>query len=246
MENPELERKETLEGNADSLKHENTPPVAGQAENTESTKTLLSDRSDRSDAADRSDKSYTSYTTYPSEAAGKPADNATSPKGGVKTVATSTKVGEKTSESSELSSSENTKKKWPALKIVVAAVVLALIWFAAVQIMAAERYAAVLQVIEAENQVGVNPTADKLDFGDLSRGTGSTRYVTLKNDGKSAKKIVVIKYGEIMDLVEISQTNFTLKPGEEVQLEFKVKVPESAPYKKYTGKVIIFKWPKLF
>lgn len=130
-------------------------------------------------------------------------------------------------------------------KIIGAVIIVAVIWFLGVQILAAERYSAVVQVIAGENQVGVNPATEKLDFGDLSRGTGASRFVTIKNEGKSEKFIWVIKFGEIANLMSVSENKLTLRPGEEVKLEFAVKIPVSAPAKTYKGRVLIFKWPKL-
>ena len=138
------------------------------------------------------------------------------------------------------------KKKISKGKFIALIIVLLVIWLGAIQIMAAERYNAVVNVIEGENKMVINPTNELLDFGDLSRDTGSSRFVTLKNPGKKDKRIVVIKYGSISEIMKIDRSNFVLKPGEEVKLEFHVQVPVSAPYKKYSGKIVIFKYPKLF
>lgn len=138
------------------------------------------------------------------------------------------------------------KKKISRGKLIGLIVVLVIVWFGAIQIMAAERYSAVVNVIEGENKLGINPSTEMLDFGDLSRDTGASRFITLKNPGKRDKVIAIVKYGEIAELMKIDRNNFVLKPGEEVKLEFHVRVPVSAPYKKFAGKVIIFKYPKLF
>ena len=139
------------------------------------------------------------------------------------------------------------KKKMPLKRKVILIAVLVLVWVLGVQVMAAERYAAVVNVIEGTDKVGVNPLSDRLDFGDLSRETGASRFVTLKNTGGRAKQIWVVKTGSIAELMKSDRADwFTLAPGEEVKLEFTVRIPVSAPYGKMSGTVVIFKWPKVF
>ncbi len=130
---------------------------------------------------------------------------------------------------------------------VILIVALVLVWLVGIQVMAAERYAAVVNVIEGTDKVGVNPSSDRLDFGDLSRETGASRFVTLKNTGGRAKQIWVVKTGSIAELMKSDKPDwFTLAPGEEVKLELTVRIPVSAPYGKMSGTVTIFKWPKVF
>lgn len=141
---------------------------------------------------------------------------------------------------------EEPKKKKSKKRLILLIILGVLVWLGAVQLMAAERYKAVVNVIEGENKMGINPSSERLDFGDLSRDTGSSRFVNLKNPGKKDKIISVLKFGNISEIMKIEKNNLVLKPGEEVKLEFHVQVPVSAPYKKYSGTVIIFKYPKLF
>ena len=103
-----------------------------------------------------------------------------------------------------------------------------------------------VNVVEGENIVGVNPTPEKLDFGDLSRNNGMTRYVTLKSGGDYPSYIIVWKFGSISSLVKVDRNFFTLNPDEEVKVAFEIYVPPSAEVKKYDGRVMIFKLPKLF
>lgn len=143
--------------------------------------------------------------------------------------------------------SSKPKKRWTRKHTIFSVMVLAVAWFAGVQIMAAERYSAVVNVVEGTDKVGVNPTAERLDFGDLSRDTGASRFVVLENTGKRPKRIGVLKTGTIAELMKSNKpSRFTLAPGEKLQLEFMVRIPVSAPYQKFTGKVVIFKWLKVF
>lgn len=139
------------------------------------------------------------------------------------------------------------KKKMTLKRKIILIVVLVVVWLAGIQVMAAERYGAVVNVIEGTDKVGVNPQPDRLDFGDLSRDTAASRFVTLKNTGGRPKQIWVVKTGGIAELMKSNKSDwFTLAPNEEVRLEFTVRIPVSAPIQKYDGTVTIFKWPKLF
>ena len=138
------------------------------------------------------------------------------------------------------------KKKMSKGKIVGWVIVLIIIWLVAIQIMAAERYDMQVQVKEEENILGINPTEVSLDFGDLSRNVGATRFVAMKNESDTDRYIMVWKMGEISGMVDLNQNNFTLESGEEFRLEFNIQIPPSAEPRLYTGKTIIFKWPKFF
>jgi hypothetical protein len=127
--------------------------------------------------------------------------------------------------------------------IIIGAIVVLLV---VIQIVNAAKYKMVVNVVEGENVMGINPLADKLDFGDLSRNNGMTRYVTLKSGGGASVYIVVLKMGEISDLVKVDKSFFVLKPGEEVKLAFEISIPPSAEIKKYSGWTIIFRLPKFF
>lgn len=118
--------------------------------------------------------------------------------------------------------------------------------FVVVQIVNAAKYKMVVNVVEGENIMGVNPLADKLDFGDLSRNNGMTRYVTLKSGGGASTYIIVWKFGGIAELVKLSKNYFVLKSGEEVKLAFEITIPPSAQVKKYSGWTVIFRIPKFF
>lgn len=118
--------------------------------------------------------------------------------------------------------------------------------FAVIQIVNAAKYKMVVNVVEGENVMGVNPLADKLDFGDLSRNNGMTRYVTMKSSGGVSTYVLVWKMGDISDLVKVDKSAFVLKSGEEVKLAFEIQIPPSAQIQKYSGWVMIFRIPKIW
>ena len=133
-----------------------------------------------------------------------------------------------------------------SLKKIVWGIVALIVMVAAVQVAVADKYEAQVLVIEGEGKVGVNPTAERLDFGDLSGDTSAVRYVTLQAGGMDTY-IAVWKFGSIAELIKLSENNFTMKKGDEKKLEFSVYMPLSAPVgEKYTGHIWIFKVPKVW
>ncbi len=118
--------------------------------------------------------------------------------------------------------------------------------FVVIQIVNAAKYEMVVNVVEGENIMGINPLAERLDFGDLSRNNGMTRYVNFKSSGGTSVYIAAFKFGEISDLVKIDKNFFTLNPGEEVKMSFEIQIPPSAEVKQYSGGVWIFRIPTPF
>lgn len=111
----------------------------------------------------------------------------------------------------------------------------------------ANKYQALVHVVEGEGRVGVNPTAERLDFGDLSRGTAAVRTVTIKNDTLMPFFVSVVRVGSITGLMSLSENNFVLRTSEEKKIEFTTYMPASAEIdRKYTGRVFVFKVPAPF
>ncbi len=135
------------------------------------------------------------------------------------------------------------RKKIKIILLVIAGII---VLFIAVQIINASKYKMIVNVVEGENIMGINPLPDNLDFGDLSRNNGMTRYVALQNGGSIATYIVVWKMGEISDLVKLNKNYFTLNPEKEFKLAFEINIPVSAEFREYKGNVWIFRLPKVF
>lgn len=132
------------------------------------------------------------------------------------------------------------------IKVVILTIIAIIVVFALVQVVNAAKYKMLVNVKEGENVMGINPSSESLDFGDLSRNNGSTRYVNLKSGGSTSVYVAVFNMGEISDLIKLSQNFFTLKPGEEVKLAYEIQIPPSAEVRKYSGWTIIFRLPKFF
>ena len=108
----------------------------------------------------------------------------------------------------------------------------------------ANKYRAQVRVIEGEGRVGVNPTTESLDFGDLSRGATVIRRVEIQNGTFMPVFVVVVKTGDIADLIDIDENYFELKPGEETKIEFTNFIPASAEVgRRYDGRIYLFKIP---
>jgi hypothetical protein len=126
-------------------------------------------------------------------------------------------------------------------------IVIIILIVAAVQVVLAQKYKATVLVIEGEKKVGVNPTTEVLDFGDLSHDTSATRTVTLKSGGGNGAYIWIMKFGTLSDLIKISDSKIYLKPGEERKVEFSVYMPVSAKTgQRMNAYVWMFKIPKIW
>ena len=109
----------------------------------------------------------------------------------------------------------------------------------------ANKYQATVHVIEGEGKVGVNPTTERLDFGDLSPGTSAIRRVDIENGTAIPMYVAVVNLGSINDLMKINKSSFTLSPDAKDVIEFTVYMPASAPIDAtLTGRVFIFKIPR--
>src|SRR3989344_3525627 len=60
----------------------------------------------------------------------------------------------------------------------------------------ANKYGAVVRAIEGAGKVGINPTTERLDFGDLSRGPSAVRTVTVKKATPMPLFVTVVRRGE--------------------------------------------------
>ncbi|MDH4140932.1 MAG: hypothetical protein OEV43_10235 [Coriobacteriia bacterium] len=141
--------------------------------------------------------------------------------------------------------SEEQRRRRRVAKLVVAVLAVSLALTVAVELLAAQRYRAHVQVVEGDT-IGVNPLTESLDFGDLPPGAEQKRFVTLENTGSRSAYIVVWSVGGIGELMDVDRSRFALGPGETARIEFSVSVPPSAPVKKYSGTVFIFRLPRLW
>lgn len=108
----------------------------------------------------------------------------------------------------------------------------------------ANKYRAEVRVIEGAGKVGVNPTTELLDFGDLSRGTSAVRRVSIENNTGLRMWIGVMRLGSITDLLRLDKNYFTLPGHANERIEFTVYMPASGEVGKiYTGRVFVFRIP---
>ncbi|MEK7519738.1 MAG: hypothetical protein AAB581_00625 [Patescibacteria group bacterium] len=136
---------------------------------------------------------------------------------------------------------------WGALKVwekIVTIVLALVVLFAFYIALDANKYQATVHVIEGEGKVGINPTTERLDFGDLSRGTSAVRRVTVTNGTAMPMYVMVWKTGKVSELMDENKNYFTLAPGNEERLEFTIYMPASAQIgATLDGRVYLLKIP---
>lgn len=137
------------------------------------------------------------------------------------------------------------RRIWPltlrrSLVLVLLALVIALVAFEA---RATEIFSVQVNVVPGENIAYFNPTTEQLDFGDLSRGAGQTRHITLSNDSVIPNRVYIMVLGDIGDFIKISDAFLTLDSGEVTQVDLTLVVPQTADVKKYSGQVLVFRHP---
>ncbi len=153
---------------------------------------------------------------------------------------------EKHINSNNTQKTDQTKKKKSVIGYIFKAFLFVIIFIIAVQIIAAEKYSAQVVVIDSQKEVGINPTNEKLDFGDLSPGTRATRYINLEAGGVESY-VYLIKFGSISELIKVGDNGFYLKKGDQKKLDLNMFMPYSAPAgKEYKGYVWMFKIPKIW
>jgi len=124
---------------------------------------------------------------------------------------------------------------------IVLAVIFLFIFYIALD---ANKYTAQVLAIEGAGKVGVNPTTERLDFGDLSPGTSAVRRVEIENGTAIPMYVAVVRFGSINDLMKLDKSFFVVPARRADEVEFTVYMPASAPIgEKLTGRVFIFKIP---
>jgi len=127
---------------------------------------------------------------------------------------------------------------------VVGTILIIVFLFAFYVVLDANKYKMTVNIVEGAGKIGVNPTSESLDFGDLARGTSAVRRVNILNGTFMPVYVMAFKTGDISDLVDIDRNNFKLSSDEEVKIEFATYVPASAEIGRvYNGRVYLFKIP---
>ena len=139
---------------------------------------------------------------------------------------------------------EPTTKKssvWSKLVAIVLILIGAFLFYISLD---ANKYSAQVRVIEGAGKIGLNPTTERLDFGDLSPGASATRLVTIENATKIPMFVFTMRLGGITDLIDQDKNFFVLAPHKKATIEFEAYMPASAPVgETITGRVFLFKIP---
>lgn len=98
--------------------------------------------------------------------------------------------------------------------------------------------------VDNEISIGLNPTTERLDFGDLPQGLTQSRFVTLEN-GRIPTRVTIVIYGGIRDFISVDDAFFIMDPNETRRVQFDIAPPFNAEIKKHTGRVVIVRTPWL-
>ncbi|PIR88856.1 MAG: hypothetical protein COU07_04165 [Candidatus Harrisonbacteria bacterium CG10_big_fil_rev_8_21_14_0_10_40_38] len=132
-------------------------------------------------------------------------------------------------------------KTWHKILITVFLLVFLFVFYVTLD---ANKYKAFVHVVDGKSVIGVNPTSEALDFGDLAKGTSAVRRVDIKNGTAIPMWVSVIKTGDLGELVSVDKKSFVLKSGDEEKVEFSIYIPASASIDSiYKGRVYVFKVP---
>ena len=127
---------------------------------------------------------------------------------------------------------------------IIVSIILVLFLFVFYVVLDANKYSAQVLVVEGSSKVGVNPTSESLDFGDLSRGSAMVRRVAIENGTFMPVYVMAFKTGSIASLIDIDKNFFRMSGNTEAKMEFYMYIPASAEIDKlYSGRVYLFKIP---
>lgn len=120
-----------------------------------------------------------------------------------------------------------------------------LLWTGIMQYIVADKYSMRVNVVAEGKEISAQATTDGLDFGTMSKGNSSTRFITVENKGSRDVYVKVYKLGNIGSFVEVSRDDFVLSSSESENLEFLLSIPSGADEKEYTGRIFVFEIPKI-
>ena len=127
---------------------------------------------------------------------------------------------------------------------IIGVVALVLFLFVFYVTLDANKYRATVRVVEGTGKVGVNPTTERLDFGDLSRGSSAVRRVDIANNTGVPFYVMIWRTGDTADLIKLDKNFFVLPARASEKIEFNMYMPASAPIGSImNGRVYLFKIP---
>lgn len=136
-------------------------------------------------------------------------------------------------------------RKWRGWQIAVVIIVFILVVLAGVLIPFTTSYSSQVIAVEAGGSIGINPSTDRIDFGDMPSGTSVAKAVTLESGGDSSASIRIFIIGGIGSLIKVEpSTSFKMEPGESQQVIFRLSMPATAvPGTKFSGRIFILRLP---
>ncbi len=128
--------------------------------------------------------------------------------------------------------------------LVLIAIGILLVLFGTFALQSTTIYSSQVIVVEAGDPIGINPLEDRVDFGEVPRGSAISKTISFENTGTVPNRIMVFIIGGIGDLVTVEPGSFTLNEGEKMDVKLGVVMPESAEVgKKFSGRVVVVRIP---
>jgi len=93
-------------------------------------------------------------------------------------------------------------------------------------------------IVKVGDYVGFNVDNTTVNFGTIKPGGEGLRNITITN-GKAVKEVIIKVEGPIKDWINIDEKQFILNPDESKMLPIKIKIPDNAEKKEYTGELKI-------
>ncbi len=137
------------------------------------------------------------------------------------------------------------RRIWPLNRRRAAVLLVAFfaVLFIAFEARATEIISVEVTIIPESSSVGVNPTTERLDFGDMSPGSSQTRHISLENNGLVPTRVAIIILGDVGGFIKLSKNSVTLGRGDATQVDLLLTVPQSASVKRYSGRVLVLRFP---
>lgn len=130
--------------------------------------------------------------------------------------------------------------------IVLIAIAVVLLLAATFLAQSLDIYSTQVVAVEKGSPIGISPFTDRVDFGDLPVGLGTSKIISLENAGSVPNKVYIYVTGSIAKFIKVKPSSaVTLAGGDKVEINLEIFVPESArPGQKFTGRIFIMRIPQ--
>ena len=102
-----------------------------------------------------------------------------------------------------------------------------------------------IHVVTNQNEVGVDSGPEKLNFGWVSPGFTTIRYIDIGNQQQDAKVKLIVS-GDFASWIRLSKNNFVINTGDKEEVAIMATVPSNAEPGNYTANLHIEFYNNLF